>query len=69
MRKPTFKDTAAQAGVGTATVERALNNRGGVSPDAVEKVLKAVRSLGYRRVLPETHLGLLRIEVLLVQPQ
>ncbi|WP_126156385.1 LacI family DNA-binding transcriptional regulator [Paracoccus haematequi] len=48
MRKPTFKDITAQAGVGTVTVDRVLNNRGGVSPDAV---------------------GLLRIEVLLVQPQ
>ncbi|WP_374302381.1 LacI family DNA-binding transcriptional regulator [Paracoccus sp. (in: a-proteobacteria)] len=68
MRKPTFKDIAARAGVGTATVERVLNGRGGVSPGAAQKVLKAARDLGYPRVLPEAHRGLLRIEVLLVQP-
>lgn len=68
MRKPTFRDIAARAGVGTATVERVLNGRGGVSPEAAEKVLLAVRALDYPRLLPETHRGLMRIEVLLVQP-
>ncbi|EFF2235296.1 LacI family transcriptional regulator, partial [Escherichia coli] len=32
MSKATLADIAARAGVGTATVERVLNGRGGVSP-------------------------------------
>lgn len=36
--KVTLKDVARQAGVGTATVERVLNGRGGVRPETVEKV-------------------------------
>ena len=69
MRKPTLKDIASRAGVGTATVERVLNGRGGVKPDIMERVVKAARDLAYPRLLPERHRGLLRIEVLLVQPQ
>lgn len=68
MPKPTFKDIAARAGVGTATVERVLNGRGGVRPEVVEKVVKASRDLDYPRLLPERHQGLMRVEVLLVQP-
>lgn len=69
MRKPTFSDIAGRAGVGTATVERVLNGRGGVSPQAAEKVLKAARELGYPRLLPEVHRGLMRVEVLMVRPE
>lgn len=68
MAKATFQEIAALAGVGTATVERVLNARGGVRPETVEKVVMAARRLDYPRRLPAAHSGLLRIEVLLVRP-
>jgi len=46
-RGPTIIDVAAAAGVSTATVSRALNG-GIVSQRARERVLRAVKSLGYR---------------------
>ncbi len=67
--KPRYRDIARQAGVGTATVERVLNGRGGVRPELVEKVVAAARSLNYPRTLPEAHRGLLRIDVLMVRPE
>lgn len=69
MPKPTFSDIASHAGVGTATVERVLNGRGGVRPGTVERVLAAAKALDYPRRLPEVHRGLLRIEVMLVRPE
>ena len=69
MPKPTFADIAEHAGVGTATVERVLNGRGGVRPATAEKVIAAARTLDYPRRLPEVHRGLLRIEVILVRPE
>ena len=69
MAKPTFADIAAAAGVGTATVERVLNGRGGVRPATVERVLAAARRLGCPRRLPDIHRGLIRIDVLLVRPE
>lgn len=69
MAKKTLKDVASEAGVGTATVERVLNGRGGVRPETVEKVLVAARRLGYGRALPEAHRGVVRIEVILVRPE
>ncbi|MBW9052736.1 LacI family DNA-binding transcriptional regulator [Rhizobium mesosinicum] len=69
MSKPNYRDIARQAGVGTATVERVLNGRGGVRPELVEKVVIAARSLDYPRTLPHAHRGLLRIEVLMVRPE
>lgn len=69
MARPTFADIARNAGVGTATVERVLNGRGGVRPATVERVLAAARALDYPRRLPEVHRGILRIEVILVLPE
>jgi LacI family transcriptional regulator len=69
MPKATFSDIAKQAGVGTATVERVLNGRGGVRPGTVEKVVAAALVLDYPRRLPDVHRGLLRIEVILVRPE
>lgn len=69
LSKPNYGDIARHAGVGTATVERVLNGRGGVRPELVEKVLLAARTLNYPRKLPEAHRGLLRIEVLMVRPE
>lgn len=54
--------------VGTATVERVLNGRGGVRPDTVEKVLSASRVLDWPGRLPDQHRGILRIEIILVRP-
>jgi LacI family transcriptional regulator len=67
--KPTHADIARRAGVGTATVERVLNGRGGVKPETVERVLAAARALDYPKRLPEAHRGLLRIEAILVRPE
>ncbi len=67
--KPTFQNIARAAGVGTATVERVLNGRGGVRPALAEKVIAAARALDYPRRLPEVHRGLLRIDVILVRPE
>ena len=38
---------ARQIGVGVATVDRVLNERGGVSPQTTRKVLQAAREAGY----------------------
>lgn len=67
--KITFSDIARLAGVGTATVERVLNGRGGVSEGTAQKVVSAARALDYPKRLPEKHRGLLRIEVILVRPE
>lgn len=69
MRKPNYRDIARLAGVGTATVERVVNGRGGVRAELVEKVVIAARSLNYPRIPADTHRGLLRIEVLMVRPE
>jgi len=44
---PTLSDVAARAGVSTATVSRALNAPGQVSEAARDRVMEAVRDLGY----------------------
>ncbi len=69
MRGPTIRDIAREANVGTATVERVLNDRGGVRTELAERVMKAAKKLKYgdRRFRP--HRGIIRIEVLLVQPE
>ena len=46
---PTIEDVARRAGVSRQTVSRVINDRNWVSPDARERVLQAVRELGYRR--------------------
>jgi LacI family transcriptional regulator len=69
MPKPTLAAIARHSGVGTATVERVLNGRGGVRPATAERVIAAARALDYPRRLPEIHRGLLRIEVMLVRPE
>lgn len=69
MTKVTLKDVAEEAGVGTATVERVVNGRGGVRPETVEKVFLAAKRLNYRHALSNAHRGLIRIEVILVRPE
>ncbi|MDA9490388.1 MULTISPECIES: LacI family DNA-binding transcriptional regulator [unclassified Bradyrhizobium] len=69
MSGPTIRDIAREANVGTATVERVLNDRGGVRTELAERVIRAAKKLKYgdRRLRP--HSGIIRIEVLLVQPE
>lgn len=62
-------DIAARAGVGTATVDRVLNERGGVSQKTIEKVLHAAREIGVRRILPSSHQRIIRIEAILPRPE
>ncbi|WPB56074.1 substrate-binding domain-containing protein [Xylophilus sp. GOD-11R] len=45
--RPTIRDVAHAAGVSLGTASRALNRSGRVSEDAVAKVSKAARQLGY----------------------
>ena len=47
MSKATITDIAARAGLSTATVDRALNGRKGVSAANRHRVLKAAEDLGY----------------------
>lgn len=61
-------DVAELAGVGIATVDRVLNERGGVKPDTARRVLAAARQLHLRRILPSAHQRTLRFEVLLTRP-
>ena len=49
MPNPTIYDVAKVAGVGVGTVSRVLNNSTRVSPETQEKVLRAIRDLGFRR--------------------
>jgi len=60
-----LKEIARRAGVGLATVDRVLNERGGVSPQTVRKVLQAARDSGLKRILPQEHRQPWQIEVLI----
>ena len=48
-RKPTVNDIARVAGVSLATVDRVLNQRPGVRSATIDKVNKAIETLGYVR--------------------
>ena len=67
--RATLDDVAALAGVAIATVDRVLNERGGVQPATARRVLAAARQLRLRRVLPSSYRRGLRIEVLLNRPE
>jgi LacI family transcriptional regulator len=62
-----LEDVARRAGVGLATVDRVLNERGSVSATTERRVIQAARELGLRRVLPTPHARQVRIEVMLAQ--
>jgi len=47
-RPVTIREVAADAGVGTATVSRALNEPWRVSPDTIERVKASIGKLGYK---------------------
>jgi LacI family transcriptional regulator len=56
-------------GVGIATVDRVLNERGNVTLQTAEKVLAVARRLKLKRILPASHRRLLRIQVILARPE
>ncbi|MGV1755051.1 LacI family DNA-binding transcriptional regulator [Agrobacterium sp. CG674] len=68
MSKPTAQDLASAAGVSLSTVDRVLNNRGGVSEDRERRVLEHARKLKIDRALNQRAARTLRIAVLL-QPR
>ncbi|WP_386679533.1 LacI family DNA-binding transcriptional regulator [Loktanella sp. R86503] len=49
MDRPTIHDVAREARVSLATVDRVLNERGGVAAKSIEKVHQAVKITGYVR--------------------
>ena len=48
MRRVTIKDIAREAGVSPQTVSRAINNKGEISPQTRERILRIAKRLGYR---------------------
>jgi LacI family transcriptional regulator len=67
-RPARLADIAAMTGVGIATVDRVLNERGNVSEKTTHLVLSAAKRLNLKRILPSPHHRLLRIEALLARP-
>jgi LacI family transcriptional regulator len=62
--RPTLKDVAALAGVGTATVSRVLTGNGYTSVQARERIVAAAEELGYRPSALARGLKLQRTEAL-----
>ncbi len=62
MPRPTIHDVAEVAQVSLATVDRVLNDRGGVAAKSVSKVLNAVEKTGYVRDQAAANLSRRRAE-------
>lgn len=62
-------DVAAAAGVSTATVDRVLNGRGGVSAETQSRVFEWARKLNLDRNLERRPTRILRIGVLMQSPE
>ena len=58
-------DLATAAGVGIATVDRVVNDRGGVRPETVARIREAARRLGLAHRLPPEQHRRLRLVVVL----
>lgn len=67
--RTTLFDVANLAGVGSATVDRVINERGNVSEDIRKRVLDAARTLGLKRILPSAHHRIVRLNVILARPE
>ena len=65
----TLADVAARANVGSATVDRVLNERGDVSEAVRKRVIDAARELGLKRILPSSHRRTLRVNVILARAE
>ena len=61
-RKVRLEDIAKHAGVGLATVDRVLNEGGGVSERTVTRVINIARELGTKCILPTSNWRQLSIE-------
>ena len=48
MSQITLKQIAERAGTSVGTVDRALNNRGRISPSTKEKIIKIADEMGYQ---------------------
>ncbi|MFV0361100.1 LacI family DNA-binding transcriptional regulator [Tropicimonas sp.] len=68
-KKPTLADVARVAGVSLATVDRVINNRGGVDPAKEEAVMRAARTLELDRRLDYAHRQIKRITVMIQPPE
>ncbi len=69
MARITLSNVADLAGVGSATVDRVLNERDNVSEAVRKRVLDAARELGLKRLLPSSHHRILRVNVILARPE
>lgn len=67
-KRPTMQDVADLAGVGPATVDRVLNERGNVSEDVRRVVINAARELGLRRKLPPSYKPIIRVNLIIARP-
>lgn len=67
-RKPTAQDVAREAGVSASTVDRVLNNRGGVAEAKEKRVLQAARRLKLDRSLDLRAARTLRVAVMIQPP-
>lgn len=71
-KRPTIKDIAREAGVSTATIDRALNGRMQVREETLKKISAAAHKVGYTRLknlnllnansLPEVSLGIVLLK-------
>ncbi|MFH0909287.1 MAG: LacI family DNA-binding transcriptional regulator [bacterium] len=66
VRRATRDDVCRAAGVSTATVSRALNNKKGVGPELRAKILKSVRELNYVPQAAARHLSKARTDTVAV---
>ena len=61
--KSRLRDVATAAGVSLATVDRVVNDRGGVRPATAERIYSAARRLDYPRILPDRYRPTLRFDI------
>jgi len=66
-KRSRLADVAREAGVGIATVDRVVNERGGVRPATARRVIDAARRLAINRILPAPYRQRLRYEVVLAR--